>query len=444
MMGAFAQAESESMSQNIRWGKRQAMREGRAYLNYSNLYAYEKGPDGRPQVIPEQAEVVRRIYNSFLAGQNLRMIQAWLEDEKIPSVWGGTAWTISSIRGILTNEKYCGDVLQQKTFISDCIERRSIRNTGQLPMYLIQDHHEGIVSRETFHAVKAEFARRNAGKAPSRNKAPTGRSCYSAKYALTGRLVCGECGTAYRRCAWTKRGKKRVVWRCASRVDYGSRYCKDSPTMDEKPLQEAILAAINLAMSRKEELIAQIEDSMGLELALIPGETMSVSDMDRRISELEQEFRKLFAASREEGGYLGHADAFKRITLDMAALKEQRAALLLRDVRYVIEAHFEMTDQAAQGDNPGKFQDIVKRRIKRGQFYHQPCFGCREFPAQFRWCEEFPPCPDELKDRTQDLGWMLYDMDYTDPENIRPLFFRGSLQHGVLNVPDRNSGEVRG
>ena len=328
MMGAFAQAESEFMSQNIRWGKRQAMREGRAYLNYSNLYAYEKGPDGRPNIIQEQAEVVRRIYNSFLAGQSLRMIQAWLEGEKIPSVGGGTAWTISSIRGILTNEKYCGDVLQQKTFISDCIERRSIRNTGQLPMYLIQDHHEGIVSRETFHAVKAEFARRNAGKAPSRNKAPTGRSCYSAKYALTGRLVCGACGTAYRRCAWTKRGKKRVVWRCANRVDYGSRYCKDSPSMDEKPLQEAILAAINQAMSRNEELIAQIEDSMGLELALIPGETMSVSDMDQRISELEQEFRKLFAASREEGGYLGHADAFKRITQDMAALKEQRAALL--------------------------------------------------------------------------------------------------------------------
>ena len=110
----------------------------------------------------------------------------------------------------------------------------------------------------------------------------------------------------------------------------------------------------------------------------------------------------------------------------------------------MIEAHFEMTDRAAEGDNPGKFQDIVKRRIQRGQFYHQPCFGCREFPAQFRWCEELPPCPDELKDRTQDLGWMLYDMDYTDPENIRPLFFRGSLQNGVLNVPNRNSGEVRG
>ena len=122
---------------------------------------------------------------------------------------------------------------------------------------------------------------------------------------------------------------------------------------------------------------------------------------------------------------------------------QQRAALLLRDVRYIIEAHFDMTDRAAPGDNPGKFQDIVKRRIQRGQFYHQPCFGCREFPAQFKWCEAPPPCPEDLEGE-RDLGWMLYDMDYTDPENIRPLFFRGSLQNGVLNVPDRNSGEVRG
>ena len=122
---------------------------------------------------------------------------------------------------------------------------------------------------------------------------------------------------------------------------------------------------------------------------------------------------------------------------------QQRAALLLRDVRYVIEAHFDMTEKAAPGDNSGKFQDIVKRRIQRGQFYHQPCFGCREFPAQFRLCEEIPPCHPEL-DGERDLGWMLWDMDYTDPENIQPLFFRARLQNGVLEIPTRNSGEVRG
>lgn len=123
---------------------------------------------------------------------------------------------------------------------------------------------------------------------------------------------------------------------------------------------------------------------------------------------------------------------------------QQRASMLLRDVHYVIDAHFDvLPDKAAPGDNPGKFQDIAKRRIKKGQFYHQPCFGCREFPAQFRWCEELPPCPEELKG-TRELGWMLWDLDYTDPEKIRPLFFRAVLQDGVLHVPARGSEEVHG
>ena len=122
---------------------------------------------------------------------------------------------------------------------------------------------------------------------------------------------------------------------------------------------------------------------------------------------------------------------------------QQRAALLLRDVHYVIQAHFCMTDQATAGDNPGKFQDILKRRIHRGQFYHQPCFGCREFPAQFRLCRDLPPCPEELKGE-RDLGYMLWDMDYADPENITPLFFRAKRVDGVLEIPRRDSGEVIG
>ena len=122
---------------------------------------------------------------------------------------------------------------------------------------------------------------------------------------------------------------------------------------------------------------------------------------------------------------------------------QQRAALLLRDVRYVIDAHFNITDKAAPGDNPGKFQDILKRRISRGQFYHQPCFGCREFPAQFKQCTERPPCPEELRGE-RDLGYMLWDMDYSDSENITPLFFRARLVDGVLTVPTRDSGEVMG
>lgn len=122
---------------------------------------------------------------------------------------------------------------------------------------------------------------------------------------------------------------------------------------------------------------------------------------------------------------------------------QQRAAMILRDVHYVIEAHFEMTDKAVPSDNPGKFQDIVNRRLERGQFYHQPCFGVREFPAHFQKCERIPDCPDELKGK-KDLGWMLLDLDYSDPEDIRPKFFRAMLEDGVLNVPTFDGEEVMG
>lgn len=120
---------------------------------------------------------------------------------------------------------------------------------------------------------------------------------------------------------------------------------------------------------------------------------------------------------------------------------QQRAALVLRDVRYVIEAHFDMTANAAPSDNSGKFQDIAKRRIRKGQFYHQPYFGCREFPANFRLCETIPPCPGDLLGE-RDLGLMLLDLDYTNPENIQPMFFRAVLHNGVLEVPQLDSEGV--
>lgn len=121
---------------------------------------------------------------------------------------------------------------------------------------------------------------------------------------------------------------------------------------------------------------------------------------------------------------------------------QQRAAMVLRDVHYVIDAHFDMTMRASVTDNPGKFQDIMRRRVEKGQFYHQPCFGVREFPAHFRPCTELPPCPEELKGE-KDLGWMLLDLDYSDKENITPRFFRAVLKDGVLDVPPMHSEEAR-
>ena len=121
---------------------------------------------------------------------------------------------------------------------------------------------------------------------------------------------------------------------------------------------------------------------------------------------------------------------------------QQRAAMVLKDVHYVIDAHFDMTDKAAPGDNPGKFQDIIKRRLERGQCYSMPYFGTREFAAHFARCTELPPCPEELLGE-RDLGWMLWDMDYTAPQDIKPKFFRAKLVDGAMDVPPPESGEVK-
>ena len=128
--------------------------------------------------------------------------------------------------------------------------------------------------------------------------------------------------------------------------------------------------------------------------------------------------------------------------IDTSSDIQQRAATVLKNVHYVIEAHFDMTDKANQSDNTGKFQEMMRRRVEKGQFYHQPCLGVREFPAHFRPCIELPLCPEELKGE-KDLGWMLLDLDYSDKENITPRFFRAILKDGVLEVPPMYSEEVR-
>ena len=213
----------------------------------------------------------------------------------------------------------------QKTFRQDFINRKAIKNTGQLPMYLIENHHEGIVSREKYDAVQAEMARRNAAKSPSKN-AVTGMASYASKYALSERLVCGECGTLYRRCTWTRNGEKRVVWRCVSRLDYGKKYCHNSPTLDEAPLQQAILAALNKAMADKNSLIRQITDAMETEIIPFPGGTMSLGDIERRLRELEQQFQTLLEKAADDPAAYG--GQFKEILDEQTFLKEKRSGIL--------------------------------------------------------------------------------------------------------------------
>ena len=338
-MSAFAQSESESISANVRWGKRQAMKEGKASVNFKKLYGYYLDDEGNPQVNSDQAEAIRSIYDQYLQGASLRMIKLSLEGKAVPNPAGGAKWDISQIRSILGNEKYCGDVLMQKTFTQDCINKKVIKNTGQLPMYLIQNNHLAIVSREIYQAVQAEKTRRSASASPSKKMSSTGRSCYASKFALSERLVCGECGTLYRRCTWKRNGKTRIVWRCVSRLDYGAKYCHQSPTMDEEPLQWAIMTAINSVMDSKETICRQITEAAVEETGILPDSTMTLGEINRRLEELEAEFNILL---QQPDSAVKNAARFGSIANEMASLKEQRekvAARLRKDQTVQLHVH---------------------------------------------------------------------------------------------------------
>ena len=328
LFSGLAQSESESISKNVSWGKRQAMKEGKVTIQYKHLLGYIRGADGKPEIVPDQAEIIRFIFKRYLAGDTLRAIKAQLEAEQVPYITGEVAWNLSTLQSILQNEKYCGDVIMQKTFRKDCISKETVVNTGQLPKYWTQNHHEAIVSREIFDAVQEETARRKAMASGTKKSAPTGLGKYSSKHALTGLLICGECGTPYRRVVWSQKGMKRPVWRCVNRLDHGKTLCKHSPTLDEKPLQEAVLAAVNILMSRKDELSNGVVSEMIQELAPVPGEVLSLADIERAIGDLARRFDQLMDETDGEESIQRNLDHFREISEQLAALKERKAHVL--------------------------------------------------------------------------------------------------------------------
>ena len=327
MYGAMAQSESESISGNIRRGRQMHAKVGTLKIPCHWLYGYKKDADGKFCIIPEQAEVVREIYERYKDGASLRNLKDWLEENQIKTVLGTDDWSISVIKGILTNEKYCGDVLLQKTFCTDVISKKIVKNVGQMAQYYMPDHHEAIVSREQYNAVKAEMARRSALRSPSK-EAVTGRSCYTSKYALSDRLFCGECGTLYRRKTRNVKGNIYHEWRCISRLEYGKKYCHESPTLREIPLQNAILAAINSAMSDKVALVDRIKNVVSLELLPVQGQTMSLADIERRLTQLDEQFQQLLAEAIDADDKEACNAQFTEILTEQTALKKQKETIL--------------------------------------------------------------------------------------------------------------------
>ena len=324
-MMSQAQAESESMSGNIRWGHRKNFKDGKVYFHYAGFLGYRRGENNLPEIDPEEAEIVRRIFSRYLIGHSVAKIIADLEADGIKTARGHKKWNDGVIRGMLQNEKYMGDALLQKTYIADLFTRQTKKNTGELPQYYVENSHPAIIDRLTFQRVQEEMARRSSLKKVS-TAAKTELAKYSGKYVLTELLSCGNCGSPYRRVTWTRPEGKKIVWRCINRLENGKKFCKDAPTLEESRIHTAVVSAMNEMFSQK-SLKAILQDS--IRTALLPenGET-SLAAIDSRLSQLrEQQYRLLQLAAAVGADSTQYDEELKKVSMEFSALVAKRSEL---------------------------------------------------------------------------------------------------------------------
>ncbi len=227
IMSSLAQEESRSISENVRWGKEKSMRDGLVYMPYGHFMGYRKGEDGRPEIVEEEAEIIRQIYRDFLSGKSISQIAKELTEKGIITPGGKKNWSISTVRSILSNEKYKGDAILQKTYTVDYLTKQTKKNEGEKAKYIVTDSHEPIIDPAAYDRAQRELSRRRTARPrKAGNDSP-----------LANRLVCGDCGAFYGHKVWRSGGKNKNrydVWYCNHRYS-GEDKCQ-TPTLKEEDI----------------------------------------------------------------------------------------------------------------------------------------------------------------------------------------------------------------
>ena len=287
IMAALAQQESESLSANVRLGIQFRNQQGKVQINHNWFLGYTKDESGKLVIVPEEAEVVRRIYREYLEGASFVKIRRGLEADGILNGAKHARWHETNIKQILTNEKYIGDALLQKTYTVSVLDKKRSVNDGAMPKYYVEGCHEAIIDRETFLLVQEEIARRSSLYKGGKKR------MYSSKYALSGNVVCGHCGNIYRRVVWSVGNEKPVVWRCVSRLTTGQE-CS-ARTVPEEELHAAIASAVNMAYGNRDDIIPVLKENI---------ESVVGCDADEEIEVIDNMIRKsqmdLLDAGRDE------------------------------------------------------------------------------------------------------------------------------------------------
>lgn len=364
LFSGLSQAESESISMNVKIGKRQSLKNGNVPFSYKSFLGYRKGADGKPEIDEEQAVVIRRIFSEYLAGKSLLDIAKGLTADKIPTARGKTNWSSARVQSILTNEKYKGDALLQKTYIVDCISKKSKKNNGELPMYYVENNHPAIIERAVFDRVQEEISRRNSKKKVKQVGTKTELGKYSSKYALSEILYCGNCGTPYRRCTWSKNGKKKIVWRCISRLDYGKKYCKDSPSIEESLLHNAITEAITKKAQMENADVDRIRRH--IELYKNNQDTSGILAKQERLKTIQEHINQLTDMDSEAVQNGDFDTQFESLYAEMYAIKDELDEIEKSKSKVETETDFieEMT-MVMQGlkNHPVEYNDLVVRQL---------------------------------------------------------------------------------
>ena len=227
IMSSLAQEESRSISENVRWGKQKSMRDGKVSLAYSRFLGYKKGADGRLEIV-EEAAIIRKIYDLFLSGKTINEIAAILTSMGVLTPAGRTKWSVSTVRSILSNEKYKGEALLQKTFTVDYLTKEVRKNNGEVPSVRVRNSHDPIIEPEVFDRVQSMLATSAKRRAKVRTKLP-----------FAGKLICGDCGSFYGHKVWRIRstGEHYNVWYCNHKYD-GDKTC-DSPRLRDEEVKAA-------------------------------------------------------------------------------------------------------------------------------------------------------------------------------------------------------------
>ena len=244
IMSSLAQEESRSISENVTWGQRKRMADGKVTMPYGRFLGYRKGEDGLPEIVPEEAEVVRMIYRSFMDGLSYYKIAQLLMKRSIPAPSGGEKWHRRTVESILTNEKYKGSALLQKKFTMDFLTKKQKVNEGEVPQYFIEDSHPPIIDPQEFELVQAEIARRKEiGKV------------YSSSNIFSTKLVCSCCGGFFGSKVWHSTSKyRRVIWQCNHKYQNGEK-CK-TPHLYEDEIKKRFIEVCNRIAADKENFVA--------------------------------------------------------------------------------------------------------------------------------------------------------------------------------------------